>query len=227
MFKKALFGALAALSCGRAQGPTDEPPPVQLPPQLHACAPYGRVPNALAYCVYRSAGNLPSPMDVERICPLAGDYERECRRAWVASRSDPSYGYATEVLVSVCAGDADCAFEMLDKRPASDVLVQLQLCASAAGPYSADCAVHALESWVRGGPDLAEVQRVEQASTDFPQQLGYGVGMALACHGLGACQGAGAVYSLCQDTWQKVSQGALRCPRAAPPSNGGFSGRSQ
>lgn len=227
MLKKAVLGALAALSCNRPQAPANDPPPVELPPQLHACAPYARVPNALGFCIYKSAGNLPSPMDVNRICPLAGDYERECRRSWVASRSDTSYGYATEALISVCAGDPDCAFEMLDKRPVSDVLVQLEYCAGSAGPYSSDCAVHAMERWMKAGPSLVEVQRVEAASTRFPQQVGYGVGMALACYGLGSCQGVGSEYAMCQNTWQKVSMGQLQCPRAQTPSPGAFSNPGQ
>ena len=206
---------------------SSEPPPVELPPQLHACAPYARVPNALAFCVYKSAGNLPSPMDVNRICPLAGDYERECRRSWVSSRSSTAYGYSTEVLISVCAGDPDCAFEMLDARPVSDVLIQLEYCAGSAGPYSSDCAVHSMERWVKAGPNLAEVQRVESASTRFPQQVGYGVGLALACYGLGACQGTGAEGSMCQNTWQKVSLGHLQCPRAPEPTSGAFSQQAQ
>ena len=119
--------------------------------------------------------------------------------------------------MGVCKGDADCAFEMLDKRPASDVLVQLEYCAGSAGSYSSDCAVHAVERWMKAGPSLVEVERIEQANTRFPQQVGYGVGMALACYGLGACQGTGAVYGMCQNTWQKVSMGQLQCPRAAAP----------
>lgn len=222
MWTKALAGALAALTlacCATEEGP----PTDRLPPELHRCAPYARLQNALEFCVYKQASNLPSPEDVDRVCPLAGALEAECRRAWVLSRASPALGFSTEALLTACGEDPDCAFELLDTRPEADVLRQLERCASSAGRFASDCAVHALERWVTYNPGESEVARVAARQTAFPEKVGYALGMARGCLGRGACEGEAVVANACADTVRKLQAGELQCPR--PTLNPGFQRR--
>lgn len=216
MHAKALAGPLAALialGCGGGEGR-----PLSLPPELHTCAPYARAANTLSYCVVRQAGNLPSPQDVERVCPLAGALELECRRAWARSRADPRLGFPTEVLVAICAGSEECAFEIIDARPESDLARQLELCARVAGQFAEDCAVHALERWVGSRPGPEEVARVASLRTAAPARVGYALGVVRACQDGPACAGEELARAACEATVDQIRQGERACPHlVAPP----------
>lgn len=181
------------------------------------CAPYVASADTLGYCVVKQAGNLPSPMDVARICPLAGALEGECRRSWIMSRADPGYGFPTDTLLDLCA-DEECRFELLDTRPEPDVVRQLQRCRAAAGRYASDCAVHALERWVQARPGPDELARVREIDTGFPDNLGYALGMVRACQGGPACAGLEAVRAVCDQTVGRVQRGELPCPQSPAPA---------
>lgn len=213
MRAQAVAGPLAALTllgCGRSAGPA-------LPPEVSVCAPYAASADTLGYCIVKQAGNLPSPMDVARICPLAGALEGECRRSWMMSRADPGYGFGTDTLLELCA-DEECRFELLDTRPEPDVARQLQRCRASAGRYASDCAVHSLERWVQARPSPAELARVADLDTGFPDRVGYALGIAQACLGGPACAGSGAVRTSCETTAAQVRRGELPCPQSpAPP----------
>ncbi len=214
MYAKALAGASAALILAACGG---SPPGASLPPELGPCAPYARSSNTLAYCVVKQAANLPSPADVERVCPLSGALETECRRAWTQSRANPGLGFSTDALVQVCAGSDDCVFELLEARPEPDVTRQLALCASVAGQFAEDCAVHALERWATARPVPAEAARLASVETAFPERVGYALGVNLACYGGPACAGADRVRSSCEQTASQIRDASLPCPRVVAP----------
>ncbi|RME21586.1 MAG: hypothetical protein D6798_17790, partial [Deltaproteobacteria bacterium] len=73
------------------------------------------------------------------VCARAGRWEEACRLAWVAARlGDESVG--TDVLLGVCGDAADCAFRVLDARPAGDLAVEVERCRALAGRHAVDCA---------------------------------------------------------------------------------------
>ncbi len=214
MYAKALAGASAALIlAGCAEQRNVQP----LPPELQPCAPYARSTNTLAYCIVKQAANLPSPMDVARVCPLAGALEMECRRAWTQSRASPRLGFSTEVLLEVCQGNADCAFELLEARPETDVARQLDWCTRAAGEFANDCAVHALERWATARPGAEEVARVAALETPYPERVGYALGVTHACNGGPSCAGAETVRETCEQTAAQIRAASLPCPRVVAP----------
>ena len=212
MSAQAHAAALAVGLCGLVACQQPAPPAISLPPELAVCASYANMPNALGYCVVRRAASAPSVEDMVRLCDKAGAWEGECRRSWVAGHSDPSLGYPRATLLEACGVNADCAFELLDAWPQTDVTAQLQDCASYARHYAQDCAVHALQRWVQTRPGPQQVSYVANLNTPWPSQVGYAVGMVAACQGMGTCAGGQAVQTACWDTVRRLQHGRLRCP---------------
>lgn len=193
--------------------------------EMFHCGKYHKVPNAWGYCLTQHAERLGSPADVEQVCSLAGEWEGECRRAWVSGHRSEASGYSTDALLAACGGSPDCAFELVDFRPEADVARQLDRCAAVAGPFSNDCVIHALERWWRARPDNGEVARVANLDSIYSQQIGYYVGAAVACQGTGVCLGTAAVTEACSRTVEQLRGDLQRCPsevleRRQDPSSG-------
>lgn len=215
MRTKAAVGALAALiACGQGQTPSHEEgePPPPLPGELFACGKYHRLPNALGYCIASHAERLRSLEEVESTCPLAGDWEGECRRAWVSGQRNPTSRYSTEQLIAACGANADCAFELIDFRPADSIDEQIGRCTQHTGEYKNDCVVHTMERWWRARPEPEEVARVAALHTIYPQQLGYYVGAAVACQGVSTCFGDPEVEAACKRSVEQFRQDPGTCP---------------
>lgn len=215
MRTKAAIGTLAALiACDRGAGRVvDEgAPPPPLPGELFACGKYVGVPNALGYCIASHGERLRSLEEVEAICPRAGDWEGECRRAWVSGQLNPNSRYSTEQLVAACGPNTDCAFEILDFRPAATVDAQIDRCTAHAGEYRNDCVVHAMERWWRAHPAPEEVARVAALRSQYPNQIGYYVAAAVACQGVGSCEGDPEVRTACERGVGQFQQDPGTCP---------------
>ena len=101
----------------------------------------------LGYCLYSLAGGFPAKSEMERLCGLAGDWEGDCRHAWVAGRMKDEENYETTELLEICGDNSDCSFEVLDFRPHPDLKEQLERCRRYAGTHHADCAGHAAQRW--------------------------------------------------------------------------------
>jgi hypothetical protein len=176
---------LLLVACGGNGAPDRVPADTRLP----TCAPYKGMDNAWGYCIYKLAGGFPTRQDVEDLCPQSGAWEDQCRHAWVAGRMQPNSGVSTEDLLAVCAGNADCAFELIDFRPEAEVTDQIARCHEYAGRHGEDCVGHAVQRWWIQDPDADEVARIQALDLGFPRQVGFFVAASTFCAGVGSCAG--------------------------------------
>jgi len=183
--------------------------------------------DAYGYCIYKFAGGFPSQEEVDRLCPLSGRWEEECRHAWVAGRMNMSSGISTEVLLAACGRNVDCTFELLDFRPDADVLVQLNLCVRYAGRHSVDCGGHAMQRWWQSKPDEEDVIRVAAARTRFPDKVGYYIAANQICREIGSCEGDPDTVRECERFVGYFEENPTKCPqdRKNPLHAGGDPGR--
>lgn len=214
----ALCSAFAAIACGSNEAPetrTVESAPVSMqrpmgPPldasgqpirsiaEASGCASYRELKDVYGFCLVQWAGRGQGDRSVSEMCGGAGSWERECRVAWVTSRSVEDSVWETADLLNACPSDAgDCRFEVLDMRPDPDVGKQIQLCFENAGSFSGDCIAHSLERWVRVVPSAEEVERVAQINV-APDRIGQYIAAIKVCYGtIDACVGAPEVKAEC------------------------------
>jgi hypothetical protein len=176
------------------------------------CDGYRAIPDTYGYCLYKLAGGLPDIDSVNRICALAGDWEGECRHAWVAGKMNADSPYAMDELLEVCGENDDCAFELLDFRPADLVDDQLERCRLHAGKHADNCTGHAMQRWKLRGVDAEEVARVAAMPTAFPRKVGFWIAASVQCDGVGTCEGNGAVQAACEGQSESFTRKPERCP---------------
>ncbi len=153
---------------------------------------------------------------MKRQCSQAGDWEGECRHAWVAGRMKEE-GASLEYLLDICGDNADCSFEVLDFRPDPDLVVQLSLCRKYTGPHHADCAGHAAQRWWRTSPDEEELLRVGALATDYPDKVGWWVGVSVICENRGNCEsGHPQSRKFCESAVKTMTKDPLQCPSKTP-----------
>lgn len=92
-----------------------------------------------------------------------------------------------EDLMSVCADNPDCTFEVLDFRPSNEVTVQMDRCVKWAGRFAADCVSHAMQRWYLTQPAADDVARVARVQTRYPDKVGYWVAASVQCRQVGQC----------------------------------------
>jgi len=139
------------------------------------------------YCVYRYVGGVQSVGELAKYCSGAGEWEEECRHAWVSGMMNGDTNLTTEVLLEACGGSVDCTFELIDKRLHPDVLIQIDRCARYAGRYAGDCVGHAMQRWYQSKPSLEEFERVVVFDKMYEDKVGYWAGAVVQCIGVGAC----------------------------------------
>ena len=214
--------ALAALSgCG---GAPSEPPsaapvqPLAADPLggVASCASYADMPEVLAYCRYQTVRQLPTLKRMEAACAAAGEWERDCRQAWVHDRMDPRSGVDTPTLMRACGSNADCAFELLDFRPIADPVEQVAFCQRYASHYLEHCAGHGMQRWWRSRPSEEEHARV--AAAEWPgtvaRQVGYWLAVDVACSHVGTCGATTAAVRLaCEQALPQFTE-PKNCPSA-------------
>jgi len=182
------------------------------------------------YCIARYAPEIADVRQAERSCGMAGAWEKRCRRHWVSRRLEHGSGTPVSTLLEFCADDADCAFEVLDARPASDVLLQIERCGSHLGQLGRDCARHALQRWYLAGPDADELQRVAQSVSSYPRAVGSWLGACVACLEVGRCGGDGPARKSCDREARRLTnkpegcQRLLKRPAAQVPASTGPGG---
>ncbi len=193
----------------------DTPTGELMPASGHpVCDQYRHNAEAYGYCLYTQAGGFPRPDDVDRLCPLAGEWESQCRHAWVAGRMEDDGQYEMEFLLDMCKGNPDCTFELLDFRPAPEIEVQLERCRKWAGQHADDCTGHAMQRWWQAGVDAEEVARVAAMPNPHPRKVGFWLAAAVQCQGVGACDGASAVQAACEGQVEAFTRKPERCPSA-------------
>jgi hypothetical protein len=212
------FFFVTVLGCSSSTPPSDQPKPEnaqELPPANGAipqCIAYENDPKTFGYCLYKFAGGFPSIQEVDRLCPMAGEWEKDCRHAWVSGRMNSDTGYTTEVLLDVCQKNPDCTFELLDFRPDPDVVKQINYCVEHVGPYTRDCIGHAMQRWWYTKPNAEEVARVAKISTPFPDRVAFYIAASVACSTIGTCDGDVRMTKVCEKTAQHYKQYPKRCP---------------
>ena len=175
------------------------------------CAPYAGRPAMEQYCAYLQALGLASPEEAVAACARAGEWEHSCRGEWVAVWSRHDRSVDAGAYLSVCGDNHDCAFELIDTRPSSDVLVDIERCDRHTGPYARDCVKHRLNRWLDDGPDTAEVARLAAAETAHAGVIGQAVAHCAAGLGVGSCEGAPDVAARCGQTAEDIRQHPERC----------------
>ena len=177
------------------------------------CDNYRTMPgDAFGYCLYKVAGGLPDVASVERVCALAEEWEEECRHAWVAGKMNEDSPYDMDTLLGVCGENADCAFELLDFRPAERIDTQLERCRLFAMEHADNCTGHAMQRWLLAGVDAEEVARVAAMPSAFPRKVGFWVAASVQCDGIGTCEGNAAVQAACEGQVEAFSRKPHACP---------------
>lgn len=168
------LGALAPLiALGCADAPHRGP----------GCEAYAEAPAVRAHCLEVQAQQLPAAQAAAMCDTLTDAQARACRTAWVET-SPRRTGLGADELLGMCGTSADCAFYVLEQRPADSVDEQLRLCGERAGRFRNDCYGHALQRWQLGQPDDAEISRLGEAyGGQLPEVYGQWVGVVRWCQG--------------------------------------------
>ena len=207
------------------------------PPPGDPCDPYLPEPAVYAFCVRRTTLAMPVLAAGARCDTLPTELAADCRHAWVQSAVDRPETSRDELL-AMCGGQADCAFEVIDRRSSLDPIRQVRDCDAWAGTYAEDCVRHALDVWKVSRPDDAAVAAVGEAARAHPEAFGAAVGIVRACAGRIGSGGASASAELgcplepvaaaaCVAAAQGVGPGSPACaarghhlPDRPPPSPG-------
>jgi hypothetical protein len=176
------------------------------------CAKYANMEEAYGYCLYKFSGGFRSREDVERFCSQGGEWELECRHAWVSGRMQPNSGLSTTELLEACGENPDCTFELLDFRPNDDILVQIDLCSRFVKRHIRDCVGHAMQRWWYTKPDAEEVARVMGKTAPVPDRVSFYTAASVECKGVGSCDGEKYLERLCLKNVRHFEQNPDACP---------------
>jgi hypothetical protein len=144
------------------------------------CDPYRDNDAAWSLCVARWAASAPTAEEAGTRCAVDRPHEADCRATWVEAATSRPDMPARASLLAFCRSD-ECAFRVIDQDPPADVLAAVDLCATHAGAYGADCATHAYARWAVTEPDAAEIARVRAAATLYPDCRDLALGHLFAC----------------------------------------------
>jgi hypothetical protein len=184
-----MMGVLAAWLAGCGD-PPGEP-----------CARYAAdLPDAYAVCLRQEARAAATASQMLQVCAFAAsDAVDACREAWVAQQLWLGSQDA-DTLLAACGGGDDCALQVLDLRPSSDVLAQATRC-DQAGRFADDCRGHAIQRWARTSPSAEAVAQLQAAWTWKDRTWGDWLGYLAACQHTVTCPAEPAVVALeCQRT---------------------------
>lgn len=178
-----------------------------------SCAQYDDLPDVLGVCLAQRIVSLTTVADVNALCPQAGAWEANCRQAWVDEQQRLRRDLRPDELLDACGPNDDCAFQILDTWPATDVLDQIARCETHARTYESDCVGHALHRWIMGRPTPEDGARVLAATSRRAQQVGTFFGMSAACGGTLACpEGAELAARDCRAAEESYRKNPGRCP---------------
>ena len=220
MQKTILGSALATIIGCSGEAPTavDSPKSTELQ-WASDCSQYENV-EVRGYCLMKVASSGHGPESADIVCNQAGSWEADCRQAWATSRARdgmtdqhgkwmPSQ-WSTQDLLAGCEGNEDCRFAILDARPATDPVEQMRLCDEFAGKYGLDCAMHALDRWTRGSPDLDSIQAVARQPL-FPEETGRYIAIFVACRETGSCEGSDTMTASCTESVTSIRANPAFC----------------
>ncbi len=182
------------------------------------CAPYGENPDLFTYCLGTGGDRLGDAAAVEQLCPHAAAWENACRLLFVLRFCGQPAGPGRDALLTACAGDEDCALEVLDCRHDPDVVAQLGLCAAHLDRLGGDCEAHAFDRWLMSSPGPEERSRLagSSAAAARPRAAGLTLARAITCAGEGSCEGPPELRAACQEQRSALSTGEPDCSFEAP-----------
>ena len=155
-------------------------------PDPTGCAQYRRRIEEYGYCLMQAVPDMPDREAALLRCSETGPWRDDCQARWVERWNHADSPVSTEDLLAACPTD-DCKFTVLDARPETDVLAQVEKCTSDAGALGEDCARHALHRWVITQPSAEEIQRVLVQRRSHHELVAHYAGQSIGCTGQGQC----------------------------------------
>ena len=217
LYAATIFAASQTIACQESSTPSAKEDAPIITDVYPPCKNYVAMPEAYGYCLYKFSGGFRSAKEIEHFCPQAGEWEMECRHAWVSGRMQPDSGYKTEDLIKVCGENPDCTFELIDFRPEKDILAQIDLCTNHVKKHIQDCVGHAMQRWWYTKPDAEEVARVLKNSSPVPDRVAFYAAASVQCSGIGTCEGDPYLVRICQKNMRHFKKYPKTCPPQEEP----------
>ena len=184
------------------------------------CDKYQTNSEAYGYCLFKESEQLRDIKTLQAYCAKAGDWEGDCIYNWVTTKIAPDSGYTRLELIELCGDIKDCAFRVVDYRPAENVLDTLELCRKHVRRNVRACSMHAMLRWWLDGPSATDVASVMQATSDPTSQISYYVAARVQCDGVGECVGSSLMEEKCKMKVGLFKQDPDSCPRKKKTRNG-------
>jgi len=119
------------------------------------CDAYAVEPAVVAECASRHVPVTPSVDEARAACARMGVAEDACLSAWAFQHAEPHDLARRDELLALCGADEDCAFRVLDQRPAGQLAVEVGDCRARAARYGDDCVGHAMQRFAATHPSAA------------------------------------------------------------------------
>lgn len=155
----------------------------EVAPTAVGCAAYADRPEVYAFCVRREAASLDLAAAKAKCDTLPARAGEECRKAWVEERIHAPNATPKQDLLSMCAGSADCGFNVIELYPEPDPLAQIAACKALAGAFTPDCVGHTLQRWQLSEPAEETIAPMIAATAEWPDRMGHFVGVLRYCQG--------------------------------------------
>lgn len=216
LFSTLAFTAFALTACGGEPEPLvqveAEAPKTSLNPLLKMCDQYAGSAHLYAYCIYEQARHLPNVGGVEISCKLAGEWEADCRHAWVLQQFELKE-LNPDVLLRACGSNQECVFDVLDAVKSDQPLKQMDRCSALTENLAFHCREHALELWRVTSPTATDVQALLAKQTEPDQQMIRFISSVVACSNVGTCSGTDSVKRSCERSVEGYRSGEVSCQR--------------
>jgi len=214
LFSAFAFTAFALSAClGEPEPPVQveaTAPKTSLNPLLKMCDQYAGSAQLYSFCIYEQARHLPNVGGVEISCKLAGEWEDDCRHAWVLQQFELKE-INPDVLLRACGSNQSCVFDVLDAVKSDQPLAQMGRCTALTENLAFHCREHALELWRVTSPTATDVQGLLAKQTEPDAQMIRFVSSVVACSNVGACSGTDSVKRACERSVERYRSGEISC----------------
>jgi hypothetical protein len=184
------------------------------------CREYSVGVTAFEFCLYKNSETVRSVDKVKEYCGWAGNWESQCIYNWVVSRTAWGSGVETEDLLELCGSIKDCAFRVVDYRPAEDILETLRRCETYVSKNNDACALHAMVKWWMADPTAEEVHRLMQETHEPSRNMGFYLAVRVHCEGVGECRGSDLMQRRCLEVSRDLADGNRSCPTKVKTQQG-------
>jgi hypothetical protein len=206
--------AFALSACGGAPEPSVQvqvkAAKTSLNPLLKICDQYAGSAQLYSFCIYEQARHLPNVGGVEISCKLAGEWEADCRHAWVLQQFELKE-LNPDVLLRACGSNQECIFDVLDAVKSDQPLKEMDRCAALTENLAFHCREHALELWRVTSPVAMDVQALLAKQTEPDPQIIRFISSVVACSNVGTCSGTDSVKRACERSVARYRSGEISC----------------